>query len=505
MIDGSYKSFCKFHPKKKEAKFFDCKSTLSDRFEKAQKTKQRILDLSLGKIRKIHTLNECCILQCKNNNDFLQYFKFLDLENADLCYEHLKENREKFDMTFFKAINPQTAILTPLISPVSLCFVERSQNCHIQKFDIDQAYLSVLCSKSLQFPSGQPKTLVGICAKNFFKDNVIQGKQCFSICKAIVIPSKIGALKILPYFPMKFMYKNEETSALTYCKLCCKAQSSAFCTHTDEQRSFVVECISTDLIYAIEKLKYKYEILSLIYFDDNVQLTDLSKLSTKLYNYRKQSKCKAESYQIKQMILRGLGRFALSSNKFGHKLKQFSTKFELQSAISSKQIDYFDIINDQCMAKLKLFSSDFKYEDLLKKSVMTNVCSLVFALISNMIRRNIHEISIKFMEMKNVTLLRIDVDSILLRSPKNDCYKISCILKSFPYINFKLEFNDIKQYISLKKRCYAIETNNGPVLKCPGLSLSLKNRRALDISQIIKVNIDKVSLMVYRIQLISLF
>ena len=155
MIDGLYKSVCQYHPNKMEAKFFNCKSTLSERCKKAEITKQKILNLSLGRIKKIHTLNECCILQCKNKNDFLQYFSFLDLDNTEVCYELLNENREKFDMTFFKAINPQNSILTPLISPISLCFVERSKNCLIQKFDIDQAYLSVICSKNLIFPAGE--------------------------------------------------------------------------------------------------------------------------------------------------------------------------------------------------------------------------------------------------------------------------------------------------------------------------------------------------------------
>ena len=96
--------------------------------------------------------------------------------------------------------------------------------------------------------------------------------------------------------------------------------------------------------------------------------------------------------------------------------------------------------------------------------------------------------------MKNVTLLRIDVDSVLLRSQKNESYKISRVLKSIPYLHFKLEYNDIDQYISLKKRCYAFETNNITVLKCPGLSLSLKNRSSLEMSDIVRSNLDKVSL-----------
>ena len=96
--------------------------------------------------------------------------------------------------------------------------------------------------------------------------------------------------------------------------------------------------------------------------------------------------------------------------------------------------------------------------------------------------------------MRNVHLLRIDVDSVLLRFLKKSEYKISKIFQSIQDVTFKLEFKNISQYVSFKKRCYAILTELGPILKCPGLRLCFQDRCTLNISDMITTRLDSVSL-----------
>ena len=495
MVQGTYKSICEFHPQNNETRFYHEKSTIAERQLKSCSIMDKILSFSSKRIKKIYTLNECCILKCKTETDFERFFSHINLPNITSYFDCFLENRQTFDINVYKDLNPQSAILAPILTPISICCIEKPLKFCIKKYDINQAYLSALCSNNIEFPTGQPKKLVGLDAEQFFNDNILSGQKCFAICKVRIFPSKVDdALKILPFFPIKFKFENEITSALAFCKICSATQSDNVCTHSNFERSFIIECLSDDLIFAVQKLNYSCKVLNLIYFEKTSKFANLSSLALNMYDFRKQSKCKAESFLIKQIILCGLGRFALQPEKYLSNKKEFYTQFELENALSNNEIDYYTIINETCFANVKSSYTNFKFDNLVKNCVKANVSSVIFAIISNKIRRNVFEISLQFIKMKNVHLLRIDVDSILLGFIKSDDDKIRKIFQSIQDVTFKLEFDNISQYVSFKKRCYALLTELGPILKCPGLRLCFRDRCKLNISDMVTRRLESVSL-----------
>ena len=497
MVEGNYKTICHFHPNVKSSSFFNDNKTVKERQYLSSITMKNILEASGGLIKQILSINECCIMKCESKNDFDLFFKHLNMFTPYQSFNDLKMVKNSFNFDHFKDINPQSAIISPLITPINFCFIEKSDQGKIQKFDLNQAYLSVLCCKKLTFPTGQGKKLVGIEGELFFSKNILKGKQYFSICKVLILPSvQNNELKTLPFFPYKYTKDNEEFSTLTTCKMCCFNQSKTICKHTEEERSFVIECTSDDLIYAIQMLGYKCRILSILYFDEQMHFDKLCSISKHLYDQRKHSKCKAENFFIKQIILRGLGRFALQTENCLSKTRQIMTHFELENALLNGQLNHYNVLEDICFANFKPCSKQFNYGDLYKKSVRNNCCSIVFSKISNQIRRNMHQISLQFLKLSNVYVLRIDVDSILIRTLKTnyDIKIVSDILNSIEGLEFKIELDDISQYISIKKRCYALQTKFGPLLKCPGLKMSYEKRCSLDIQSIIKKNLDNVSI-----------
>ena len=495
MVEGLYKvSNCIFHPSDPKKTFYSDKKSIKDRELRSNMIRQNILNICKGRIKSIQTINECCLSLCNSQKDFNNFFKYLKLKDSKTCFNNLQIFKESFNIELFKDLNPQKTILSPLITPINLSFVEKKGNGLIQKYDVNQAYLSSIISEKFVLPVGSPKKLVGKEAQLFVDQNIINGKKVFALCKVLILPYiKDNSLTKLPFFSLKVKRNNEYTSVLSACRTCSENQSLYKCHHTERQREFIVECLSDDLIFALSSLQYRCKVLSLVYFDKQVPFVDLSDLSKKLYNLRRKSLCDAQNFCIKQIILCGLGRFALQTTKCVSYSRQLFSLFELEHSLNSNQIESYDVIYDICIAKFKALN--FKFDDILKKSIKTNICSVVFSKISNQLRRNVYEISLQILSSKNLSLLRIDVDSILIRRKKTivDFQNLIDILTSIDGIHFKLELDNISKYISLKKRSFAMQTEHGPLIKCPGLKMSFKKRHSININEIINHNINKVS------------
>ena len=131
---------------------------------------------------------------------------------------------------------------------------------------------------------------------------------------------------------------------------------------------------------------------------------------------------------------------------------------------------------------------------MYKKSVQSNVCPILFAAISNKIRRLIFLASYQTLCSKFISLLRVDVDSLLIRFviKKEAEDELKNIFKSIGYTSFKIELDNILHYISFKKRSYALFSPKTSIWKCPGLQMSFSNRRCLDIKKLITDNFLKV-------------
>ena len=121
MIQGRYKLTCEFHPQNNETRFYNKKSTIAQRQLQSMSIMQNMLSFSSKRIEKIHTLNECCILKCKSEKDFKKYFSHINLQNIAFYFDSFLENRKNFDLNDYKDLNPQSSILSPILTPISIC------------------------------------------------------------------------------------------------------------------------------------------------------------------------------------------------------------------------------------------------------------------------------------------------------------------------------------------------------------------------------------------------
>lgn len=490
MIDGNYKiSNCPYHINVDKTFFESNSKEASQREINANTIRNKMLYLGKGIIKEIFLIRECCITNCHSIKDFEIFFKHIQLKkNLFTIFDRFST---EFEMEKFKEIDPQNCILPQLISPIKLAAVDNLNAGEIRKYDIEAAYISCLKDKNFVIPYGPPKFLVGYEAEKCFQENILCGKKYFSICKiSVFIDNKNPNQMILPFFQISV--DTNKVNYLSSCYSCSLENSINPCLHTQRKRSFIVTCLSEDVIYCMNVLCYNIKILSLIYFEEKQFNKNLNLIANELCQYKKKSTCVAEKFTIKQIILRGLGRFAFNPNKNFEYKKYIYSGTELECLLEKNLIKSFQICNSLCIANIE--NKNFIYEEIFKKSVKSNISLLLFASISNQIRRIIYETSLQILNSKLICLLRIDVDSILLHMKHHEDSKqeVETIFNKRQDIYFKLEETNITHYMSLKHRSYAYVSNQKSILKTPGLQLSYQNRENLDIRKIVMKKFNQV-------------
>ena len=92
-----------------ESSFFGSSESRKEREENCLLLQKKIIHMSIGSIRKMYNIPQCCIELCDSQEEFDIIFKHLELKNFKQ-FSNLKENCNIFYMDHYTDINPQTCI-----------------------------------------------------------------------------------------------------------------------------------------------------------------------------------------------------------------------------------------------------------------------------------------------------------------------------------------------------------------------------------------------------------
>ena len=471
MIEGSQKTLCLFHPKKVKA-FFGHSN--KDLFLQSQLNRVKLIQQSKFKVHRIFILNECC---CHQESPILQHIlkqigpRHFKAKEIRLSFKQLMTD---FNLTKFQMPDFQNAILSNMVG-ASCLYVRHNTSYQTVRFDMENAHLKSLLNTPV--PKGPPLSLIGEAANNFFHTRILP-ENLFSVLSLTILPPQNSVSYLcLPFFALK----GKNGVQLTLCKSCAAHKIvSQHCNHTNKEREFNVTCLLSDLKYAMGIGYQLVCVNSLHYWPicENVKELD-DVLSAFIYSMQYNKSDALVRKFLKKMALQGLGRFAYNlDNKSKETVCFQSCHFNME--LTKDQNTHFEVNENFAVfnSKSENLNSIQKY----KQAVSAQLNPLLFATASNNTRIRCHQKALQCIHF-NTLLCRIDTDCITCTFPRSFFHIVFFIFKE----SFKIEEDDLVEYISLKPRHYQYLRSNGSVcIKSNGLKLSLSKRQK--ISLLSKIN-----------------
>lgn len=516
-IEGSYKIVCQYHSKNKHsnsASGLVPDMSISDVEQRANSSILKFKKLSYAS--RICKMPTCCIMDA--NITVLLDKELLLLSKQDtlkfFMYKHmLADIKKNYFNEIYKPIDYQKCIMSQLLHTNLLYAEHNFNNMQISRFDLNSAYINTLKNKNLIMPCGNRTVMYGIEANMWFNNHVLNisntdGNSAgevyyeFAAIKAIVHHDNID----LPFFsipPSNNKHGEKiisnipslKNTFLSSCQKCINllnidnkcSSSPTQCKHTQKQRSHIVHGLLPDFIYA-KQIGYKIEILQVHLFKQSKHIDSLENFASKLMSYRNDSGvCNTDAmyfnYIAKSFALCSLGKFAFNIDRSATgNAKVLTSSLQMMYLIRQKKLKCYDFIklpNDNivCIANEKICRFDIK-ETIAHRN---GVNALVFAAVSNEVRRQMYIDCTQVMQFKYTHLIRADVDCITLLI--TDCEKSASFINDIfknesKLLKYKLDSDDMQRVTSYSKRAYSLEFQNKEdnVYKCCGLQLSYNNR-----------------------------
>lgn len=485
-VHGAYKSNCEYHRMySKDYTFFgaDRKTLIESRERKIRQFHK----YSKNNVSRIVEIFECCVKSPKKWSDCNNTIAKEVLYHVGCTEISLDKYQEQFRILYNDylvedniPLDYQKSVQSQIVESLKLIDASNGKSSDIIRLDLSFAYMRALNAYDIEFPSSSSLVILHDDeAQTFVNNEILHCKNTslpYCVIKARVYTHGVGEkFKFLPYF----YYSNnagssskDKKSSLTLCKACSDSIQIEACCHSNFEKSFVVTCLSQDLLYA-ENMGYSFKILELHHWPQKAHYNGFAKLASIFIKYKENSdsfSCKA----VKKWALAAIGRFALNYAKFG-KWKKIQNLVQLVHLNKKKELIMFDLFSsNSCYGLIKVRNS-FN----IQKNFKSNVCPIVLSSICSYIKRRIHSDSIKIKLSNTLQLIRIDADCItikvFLNTDSNNEYRNIFEINNTT-IFYKTEMSSIRRVISYKKRSYTLEKENFCILKSCGFSASLYTR-----------------------------
>ena len=466
-VEGTFKFNCSIHQTNQQKMIWGL--TRENRTRKAT-SRLKLVEIYCRQNNINHVILPTCCLRDKGSNvlfDFLQTFNKNNIINISHYTDMYTKILDTFDRRKYERLNFQESVSPNYVySGPKLTINNHLQS--ILRFDRKSCYPSIVISNEFRIPIGQPKRFVGMSAKNYF-ETMKSSSTDIGVARVICYPP--SKRRIMAYLCTKI----NKRAVLTSCRMCSeesyeKGVTLKSCFHNAIQRSFYTTIFVSDIFY-LKQFGYTFDLTELILFNSTRPTKLQNTVNFIMDNVKSSLFLK---HFLKFTLLSALGRFACD----GQKYKPFKILNQVDFFLyqTCSQIEDFQFIgnpNDPlCIAILK--STKQNYNTNYKSQTKYKSNSVLFANIVAMNRRQIHAHCIIISRLSDISILRVDTDSITIFT--TNCLA-NLITKYFLSKGFSIDTKIIGiRNISLKSY-YIWFTTSHVRIKCCGLVLSFFSRK----------------------------
>ena len=475
-VEGNFKYYCQKHENTVKHVFKNKdRKTL---YEKGKIKREDFMNQTKDIIEKTFVIAQCCIMKDDYNDDF---------KTSNLYYKDFGKNVLQLISNFkreeYQRMNFQNALSPAFTVNCEDRFISDGQS-YANKYDINSAYLSVLTDEDFKLPTSniQETIFVNKDANSFFHTLNIYDKN-FALLKGFVTSNNMYKLPFMP------IITKSKIISYSNCSKCLNELTNENCCHSQEEKGHFVEGYLHDFLY-MKSIGYSIKVVQIIYFKSEHN-KKLGFLANAILQERK-NECKFIQKIAKITALIGLGRFALNISKIPPSHANIMTSNqEISLQMELKGIDNISFFNKYAIAFSNPKISNFEN---LKRSTRLNCSSLIFGMVSSFIRKEMYEFYTwtENSNIKNIKVLRIDTDSIIIKCQHKEDFKLIEKYISESTFSYKLELAEINILLNFSRKSHFYCNMLTNTLKVCGLRISLYERYN-KIDQIVNAYVDKMN------------